>query len=169
MNAAFLFLDGFLNRWLDLSPPVWISALVAAVVVAIAAVLWKMLVSRPNRLLYPIPVAGSWTTKLKKDSAMADHESARLYQFRSRVWGQTKTKSNDPQTNRPRRYRIRGRITGEKLCMIYREITGTYLDTGAVLLQIKAKDGAMIGYEIGLDLETNNILPREYEWMRAGQ
>src|SRR5579859_1671065 len=131
MNATFLFLDGFLNRWLDISPPVWISALVAAVVVAIAAAIWKLLVSKPNRLLYPIPVAGRWTTKLRKDTSMADHELARLYQFRSRVWGKTRTRSNDPHTNQPRRYQVKGRIIGEKLCMIYREITGNSLDTGA--------------------------------------
>jgi hypothetical protein len=164
MNVAFLLLAGSLNRWVDLSPTVWIPAAVAAAAIAIAVALWRKIVSMLSRLIYRLPVEGKWNTQWKEADKMVDHESARLFQFGSRVWGQTKTKDADR-----RRYRLRGRITGEKLCLIYRETTGNRLDTGAILLQIRPNGNAMDGYEVGLDLKSNNITAREYEWKRVAQ
>lgn len=161
MFVAFQSLAGSLDSS-DFSAPLWIAAVVAAVAVALAALFWKMIVSNLSRFWYRIPLAGRWTTKMKKGSEMVDHESVQLFQLGSRVWGQTET--ND--ANR-RRYRIRGRIIGEKLCMIYREMTKPYLDAGAILLQIGTKGDVMEGYEVSVSFTTRKVAAQEYEWKRV--
>ncbi len=161
MYGTFQFLAGSFD---ELNFGVWIAAVVVAVALALAGFVWKIIISNLGRFLYRIPVAGRWTTQIEKNSAMADHEWAQLFQFGSRVWGQTE--SNDSHR---RRYKVRGLIVGEKLCMTYREVTKPYLDAGAILLQIGSNGNVMEGYEISVSFTTKQIAAQRYNWKSAGQ
>jgi hypothetical protein len=137
-----------------------VLAIAAAILLGIVSFLWGKLLSFLSDLFYPVRVHGRWTTKIKRAGQWADHESAQLYQFGPRVWGYTTTTDDEK-----RRYRIVGRITGEKLCMIYRERKS--LDTGGILLQIGNKGDTMEGYELGCNLDDKGFSSREYKWTAA--
>lgn len=129
----------------------------AAIVLLIVVFFWRRVASILSRLTH-VPVAGKWTTQIMRGTQMSDHEIVVLHQFGSRVWGETRETTGSNRT-----YRIHGRITGEKLCFVYKEVTGPRLDAGAIFLQIR-HDGIMEGYEVSYDFEKKNVATRPYQW-----
>jgi hypothetical protein len=101
-------------------------------------------------------VRGKWETHLRRLNGFARHEDASLRQCIHFVWGTTTTQTG-------RMYRVRGRIRGDRMRLIY-ESTNGGTDGGAVLLRVSANGEAMRGYEIGTSGTSNQIYSRQYKW-----
>ena len=166
MNVALQLWHKFFDPWALF----W--AIVAALLLAVIGFFWKTVASFLSRFMSPVRVYGTWNTQIERTEGvggnptqagrlgvLAKHETATLYQFGPLVWGNTVT--NDKK----RQYRVRGRITGEKLSMVYSEVSGSP-DAGAILLAIKQEGKTMEGYEVGYDHKQEKILPRSYKWTR---
>jgi hypothetical protein len=114
--------------------------------------------------LVSVRVHGKWKTKLTKDRKDGhglkeeDHESAKLHQFFYTVWGTTKTNTN-------RVYKVKGRLSGNRLTLLYREVSGGS-DSGAIFLEVHAGGDKMIGTEVGCNIDTNEPDVFPYKWHR---
>jgi hypothetical protein len=138
----------------------WVYILVAVILVVLEKVFhWgAMLVTS---CFSRIAVYGDWETTLNRGKGATKHENAKLHQFIHRVWGSTTTKRGEKRT-----YRLRGRISGERLCLTYRQVGEAGFDCGAILLLISVEGGKMDGYEVGIHQRTNRIYSNAYKWTR---
>lgn len=162
MRIPFLLLDGFVNQALS---HVWehiIIYVVSAILLLIIGFLRHSIMAVINLLFMPIRVQGYWTTELDRGEGYKPHERVKLYQFFNRVWGKTKVNDGTP-------YRLRGQICGSKLCMVYNYTGKAGFDTGAMLLNIPTKVSPMEGYEVGVDLNEDEVYSFKYRWTKSDE
>jgi hypothetical protein len=106
----------------------------------------------------PIRVDGQWDTMLDRGKGYGEHEHAQLYQFLNLVWGVTKDDHSG--------YKVQGRVTGDRLCLTYRQADRMGSDCGAILLSINPGGKEMNGKEIGVDHEKSVVYAYSYMWKR---
>lgn len=130
-------------------------------VLALLAIFWTTVSTLMTWCFSKITLYGDWETNLDRGSGSVAHEDVKLRQFIHRIWGVTKTKDGKGTT-----YRFQGRISGERLSLIYRQTNSTGFEVGAILLSISVGGKKMEGYEIGVDPQTNRIYSYAYNWTK---
>ena len=123
MPSTLLFLAGFveiLEQAITTVLEHYLVLIIAAVLLLVVAFFKERFMSWINTLFGKIPVQGRWETVLFRGAVPEAHEVAHLHQFLNRVWGETTTKELKPKMV----YKVRGRICGEKLCLILRAERG---------------------------------------------
>jgi len=137
----------------------YVVHVIAAVIVLVLAGMRHLIAIAVTSIFSMIKVYGSWETYLKQDGVdPTRHEHATLHQFIHKIWGRAIAANGT-------RYQLRGSIVGDRIHLIYRA-TNVGFDCGAIVLQIMANGREMKGYEVGIDIETNQFYSREYEWKK---
>lgn len=136
----------------------------AAVVVALLSLLFKAvrraLLRVINRLLPVARVGGAWETEIDRgDGTRIRHETARLSQLGPWLWGLATRRDGNGV------YKLRGHVTGDKVCVTYRA-QSPGLDVGAALLKLAVGGKQMEGVEIGCDLKDGTVRSLQYFWTR---
>jgi hypothetical protein len=156
--------DSFFPHALQYLAEHYLFLLAVAIVAVTGTFIGHWLLGLLNDLFAPIRIERNWTTQMKNQAGeLVEHESAKLFQFGNRVWGNTIVRATR------KRFRVSGFITGPKLCMAYKELGKVKtFDVGAILLVID-EEGNMGGYEIGYSTPDKKVIPREYKWRPNGE
>jgi hypothetical protein len=128
------------------------------VIIVILTLVRNLIANILSSLFVRRVVYGEWATRIDTGGRLTPHEDVKLNQFFSFVRGIATTKN-------ARKYRVSGRIKGERLRLIY-EALNAGTDGGAILLEIFANGKEMKGFELGIDDETNDIYSKKYEWTK---
>jgi hypothetical protein len=68
-----------------------------------------------------------------------------------------------PVEGKPRSYKVRGRLRGQALSLLYEQVSGGGFETGVMLRTVDPSGAAMEGYEIEYNPTAKRIVPSKYE------
>jgi len=141
--------------------PEFIAAIAAAITLAV--IVWflrDVLMNLVSRLSGHLRVGGKWTTKIERNGQLVQHEKVVLHQFMRWVWGKQTTVQGAQRV-----YRVRGRLRGQTLSLLYEE-TGDGFESGVILLTVDPRGDSMGGFEIEYSFQRKAPASSKYEWAR---
>ena|SRR5579864_3339740 len=136
----------------------WSIEILVAIILVFIGLLKGAFAALLTSLFSPIKINGDWETQLDRGSGLARHEDVKLKQCIHRVWGQATSTDG-------RHFKLNGSISGDRVCLVYRAKRPS-TDCGANLLKVMAHGKSMKGFEIGIDLDTDQPQTYKYEWAR---